>query len=79
MRAQSRRRDVRLLTSVAHERPLVRVKAFVQLEVDKLGELEGALLADVRFDSVVEPHVSFKIGGGAKHFMTLFASERFFA
>ena len=70
--------DVSFAACAAHVRSLVRVKAFVQLEVDELSELVGAFVAAVGFLPRVEAHVRFEVGRRRKAFSAFLAHVRFF-
>lgn len=61
------------------ERSLIGVDAFVQLQMHQLCERRRAYLANERFVAGVQPRMGFKVGGGAKSFLTYVAFVRTFA
>lgn len=63
---ESGRRDVLLVTRLARVGSLVRVQPFVQLEVDKLGELGRTEVTQVRLLTGVQSEVGLEVGGGGE-------------
>lgn len=59
---QSGGRDVGFAARPTDERTLIVVKSFVQLQMDKLSEALGTLLASKRLFSLVQSHVRLQIG-----------------
>lgn len=66
MRTQAGRADVGASALRAGKRPLVGVKALVQLQMDELRERQVAEVARIRPLTVVQPKVRLQVARGAE-------------